>query len=121
LNAPVNDAAAKMFAEPERVDTDGAAEGDAAAFGEGEALADGDAETVGVGVGMAVGVTVAVGVAVSVTDGVGLADALGVDVVATLLPLHAVAITAVQARRTKPIRSLAGERMLEAFLSLCGS
>src|SRR2546423_7474541 len=114
LNAPVSDAAAKMFADPDSVETVGEAAG-VAALGEteGEAGAFGfaDADAVTFGAGVTVAVTVAEGVAVSVTDGVGVAEADGVELVFTLLPLQPVAIRATQATRARPYRALAGIRM----------
>src|SRR2546423_15265973 len=104
LNAPVSDAAAKMFAEPDRLETDGDAAGEAGALG----VADADAVTLGVGVTVAV--TVTAGVAVSVTVGVGVAEAGGDELVLTLLPLQPVAIMAMQAARARP-DSPAGGRM----------
>src|SRR2546422_2381219 len=117
LNAPVSDAAAKMFAEPDSDDTDGEAEGlgDADGLGEGLGVADVDAVTVGVGVALAV--TVTEGVAVSVTVDVGAAEAVGDELVFTLLPLQPVAIMAMQATSARQYRSRAGERMLGPFLS----
>jgi hypothetical protein len=124
LNAPVSDAAAKTFADPDRVDTDGDgdAEGGAGALGD----TDGDPDTLGfadadgvtVGVGVAVAVTVTEGVTVSVTAGVGVAEAVEDELVFTLLPLQPVAIRATQATRARPYRSLAGVRMIRTFLSL---
>src|ERR1700694_3289799 len=121
LNAPVSDAAAKMFAEPDRLDTDGDAVGGAGALGdtdgEADALGVADTDAVTLGVGVAVAVTVTAGVAVSVTVGVGVAEAVGDELVFTLLPLQPVAITAMQATRARPYRSLAGEHILRPFLS----
>ena len=119
LNAPVSDAAAKMFAEPDSDDTDGDADGLGVGLGvadgepEGLGVADADALTVGVGVA----VTVTEGVAVSVTVEVGVAEADEDELVFTLLPLQPVAIMAMQATRARQYRSLAGERMLGPFLS----
>jgi hypothetical protein len=111
-----------MFAEPDSVDTDGAALGEADALGdtdgEADALGVADADAVTVGVGVAVAVTA--GVTVSVTVGVGVAEALGDELVFTLLPLQPVAIMATHARRARPYRSLTGERMMEPFLSSVG-
>jgi len=85
LNAPVSDAAAKMFAEPDRLDTEGDAAGGAGALGdtdgEADALGVADADAVTVGVGVAVAVTVTAGVTVSVTVGVGVAEAVGDELV----------------------------------------
>src|SRR4029077_3917379 len=121
LNAPVSDAAAKMFAEPDSDDTDadglGVSLGDADGEAEGLGDADTDTVTIGVGVGDAVAVTVTEGVAVSVTVGAGVAEAVGEELVFTLLALHAVAITAMQATRARQYRSLAGAHMLGPFLS----
>jgi hypothetical protein len=121
LNAPVSDAAAKIFAEPDSVDTDADGDGEADTLGdtEGEtdALGVADAEAVTVGVGVAVPVTD--GVTVSVTVGVGVAEALGDELVFTLLPLQAVAIMAIQAITAKPYRNRAGVRMVP-FLSSVG-
>src|SRR5207244_9569277 len=124
LNAPVSDAAAKMFAEPDSDDTDGDAEGLGAglgvAGGEAEGLGVADADAVTVGVGVAVAVTVTEGVAVSVAVDVGVAGAVDDELVFTLLPLQPAAIMATQARRatrTRQYRSRAGERMLGPFLS----
>jgi hypothetical protein len=111
LNAPVSDAAAKMFAEPDRLDTEADADGEAVAFGEtdGEADALGVADAVTVGVGVAVCVTA--GVTVSVNVGVGVGVAVGVAPVATFLLLQAVATTARQARRARQYRSRTGGRI----------
>src|ERR1700730_2163723 len=125
LNAPVSDAAAKMFAEPDRLDTEGDAAGAAGALGdtdgEADALGVADADAVTVGVGVAVAVTVTAGVTVSVTVGVGVAEALGARAVFTLLPLQPVAIIAMHARSARPYRSLTGARMMEPFLSSVGA
>src|SRR5713226_5592472 len=121
LNAPVSDAAAKMFAEPDSDDTDGDADGLGVglgvADGEAEALGVADADAVTVGVGVGVAVTVTEGVAVSVTVEVGVAGAVEEELVFTLLPLQPVAIMPMQATRARQYRSLAGERMLGPFLS----
>jgi hypothetical protein len=121
LNAPVSDAAAKMFAEPDSDDTDGDAdglgEGLGDADGEADALGVADADAVGVGLGAGAAVTVAEGVAVAVTAGDGVAVAVGEELVFTLLALQAVAITAMQATRARQYRSLAGAHMLGPFLS----
>src|SRR6266550_4804999 len=97
LNAPVSDAAAKMFAEPDSDDTDGDADGLGVADGEPEGLGVADADALTVGVGVAV--TVTEGVAVSVTVEVGGAEVDEDELVFTLLPLQAVAILAMQATR----------------------
>src|SRR2546423_8319273 len=114
LNAPVSDAAAKMFAEPDRLETDGDAAGEAGALGDtdGEAGALGvaDADAVTLGVGVTVAVTVTAGVAVSVTVKVGVAEAVGDELVLTKLALQPVAIMAMQAARARP-DSPAGGRM----------
>src|SRR3981081_491213 len=93
LNAPVSEAAAKIFAEPDRLDTDGDAVGRAGALGdndgEGDALGVADADAVTLGVGVAVAVTVTAGVAVAVTVAVGGAEAGREGVVVTLLHIHA--------------------------------
>jgi hypothetical protein len=113
-----------MFAEPDRFDTDGDADGGAGALGdtdgEADALGVADADAVTVGVGVAVAVAVTAGVAVSVTVGVGVAEAVGDELVFTVLPLQPVATIAMQATRARPYRSLAGERMMRPFLSLPG-
>ncbi|HEY2667439.1 MAG TPA: hypothetical protein VGK51_11435 [Actinomycetota bacterium] len=115
----MSDAAAKTFAEPDSDDTDGDAdglgEGLGEADGEGDALGVADADAVGVGVGAGVAVAVAEteGVAVSVTVAVGVAGAVEEELAFTLLPLQAVATTAMQATRARQYRSLAGERMLD--------
>src|SRR4030088_2651810 len=94
LNAPVSEAAAKMFADPDRVDTEGDAAGGAAlgdTGGEADALGGADTDAVPFGVAVAAAVTVTAGVAVSVTVAVGVAEAVGDGRVATFLPLQAVA------------------------------
>src|ERR1700724_2749403 len=105
LNAPVSDAAAKMFAEPDRLDTEGDAAGAAGALGD----TDGEADALGVAD------------ADAVTVGVGVAEALGDELVFTLLPLQPVAIIAMHARSARPYRSLTGARIMEPFLSSVGA
>jgi hypothetical protein len=117
LNAPVSDAAAKMFAEPDSDETDGDADGLGVADGEAEAFGVADTDAVTVGVGVAVAVTVTGGVAVPVTVKVGVAGAVEEELVFTKLALQPVAIMAMQATRVRQYRSLAGERMLGPFLS----
>jgi hypothetical protein len=113
LNALVSDAAAKTFAAPDSVDTDGDAVGGGGALGDtdgkAEALGVADADAVTVGVGVAV--TVTAGVAVAVTVEVGVAEEVGDELVFTKLALQPVAIMATQATRARPYRSRAGEHM----------